>query len=130
LCSAPAMRDCPDGFSIYGGVFLIDVGSTQQIIESADPVPPVSVAFEHDAVFAGFGCTAVVLSKKVNQQFALFSVNAGVHEKFARLFVKIVQKQYRIIAPVVPESENAGIADFQHSKISPANSPEPLYAFE
>jgi hypothetical protein len=31
-------------------IALIDVGSTQQIIESANPVPSVTVAFEHDPV--------------------------------------------------------------------------------
>ena len=69
---------------------MIDVGSTQQIIESADPIPPVSTAFEHDAVFAGLVGPAVVLSKKVNQQFALVPVNAWVHHNFAGLFVEIV----------------------------------------
>ena len=72
------------------GILLIDVGSTQQIVESADPVPSISIAFEHNAVFAGFVSPAVVLSKKVNQQFALFAINARVQENFARLFVKIV----------------------------------------
>ena len=81
-------------FSICAGILLIDVGSTQQIIESADPVPSVTVAFEHDAVFTGLVCPAVILSKKVNQQFALFLVNARIHENFSRLFVKIVQKQH------------------------------------
>jgi hypothetical protein len=108
-------------FSNYVVIALVDVGSTQQVIESADPVPSVTVAFEHDPVFARFVCPAVILSEKVHQQFALFSINARVHEDFARLFVKIVQKQYRIISPVVPQSENAGIADFQHGKIAPAN---------
>jgi 4-hydroxy-tetrahydrodipicolinate synthase len=80
----------PRRFSIYRGILLIDVGSTQQIIESADPIPPVTIAFKHDAVFAGFVSSAVVLSEKVNQEFALFAINAGIHENFARLFVKIV----------------------------------------
>jgi hypothetical protein len=78
------------GFSICVRILLIDVCSTQQIVESADPVPPVTVAFQHDAVFAGFVSATVVLSEKVNQQFALFSTNARVYENFARLFVEIV----------------------------------------
>jgi hypothetical protein len=32
------------GFSTCVGITLIDVGSTQQIVESADPVPSVTIA--------------------------------------------------------------------------------------
>ena len=74
---------------MYIGILLIDVSSTQQIVESADAVPPVSIAFEHNPVFTGLSPT-VVLRKKVNEQFALFAINARIHENFARLFVKIV----------------------------------------
>ena len=77
-------------FISHTGIFLIDVGSTQQIVESADPVPPVTIAFEHNAVFTGLVSSTVVFRKKINQQFALFTINARVHENFARLFVKIV----------------------------------------
>jgi hypothetical protein len=69
---------------------LIDVGSTQQIVEPADAVPPVSIAFEHNPVFTGLVSPTVVLRKKINQQFALFAINARIHENFPRLFVKIV----------------------------------------
>jgi hypothetical protein len=61
-----------------------------KIVQSADPVPPVTIAFQHDAVFAGFVSPTVVLSKKINQQSAVFATNARIHENFARLFVKIV----------------------------------------
>jgi hypothetical protein len=78
------------GFSICAGILLIDVASTQQIVESTNPVPSVTIAFQHNPVFAGFVSATVILSKKINQQFALFSTNARVYENFARLFVKIV----------------------------------------
>jgi hypothetical protein len=65
-------------------ILLIDVGSTQQIVESTDPVPPISIAFQHNAVFAGFVSPTVVLSKKINQQFALFATNARIHENVAQ----------------------------------------------
>jgi hypothetical protein len=65
-------------------ILLIDVGSTQQIVKSTDPVPPISIAFQHNAVFAGFVSPTVVLSKKINQQFALFATNARIHENFAQ----------------------------------------------
>jgi hypothetical protein len=66
-------RQCPGGFSLLRLFFnphwflLIDVGSTQQIVESADPVPPVTIAFQHNAVLAGFVGPTVVLSEKINQ---------------------------------------------------------------
>jgi hypothetical protein len=63
---------------------LVDIGSTQQIIESANAVPSVTVAFQHNAVFAGFVSPTVVLSKKINQQFALFATNARIHENVAQ----------------------------------------------
>ena len=75
---------------MYIGTILIDVGSTQQIVESADSVPPVSITFQHNAVFSGLVSPTVVLRKKVNQQLALFAINAWIHENFARLFVKIM----------------------------------------
>ena len=71
-------------------IALVDVGSTQQIIESADPVPSVAVAFQHDAVFAGVVSPAVVLSKQVHEQFAVFARHARVQHNFSRLFVEIV----------------------------------------
>jgi hypothetical protein len=69
---------------------LIDISSALQIVESVDPVPAVTTAFQHNAVFAGFVSATVVLSKKINQQLALCSIHARIHENFARLFVKIV----------------------------------------
>jgi len=69
---------------------LIDVGPTQQIVESADPVPSVTIAFPDNAVFAGFVSPTVVLSKKINQQLGLCPIHARIHENFTRLFVKIV----------------------------------------
>ena len=71
-------------------VGVVDVGSAQQIIESANAVPSVTVTFQHDAVFAGVVRPAVVLSKKVNEQFTVFSLNLRVYENFTRLFVEIV----------------------------------------
>ena len=78
------------GFSTGVGIALIDVGPTQQIVESADPVPSVTIAFQDNAVFAGFVSPTVVLSKKINQQLPLCSVDARIHENLTRLFVKIV----------------------------------------
>src|SRR6478735_6641467 len=72
------------------GIALIDVGPAQQIVESTDPVPSVTVAFQNDAVFAGFVSPTVVLSEKINQQLALCLVHARIYEYFTRLFVKIV----------------------------------------
>jgi hypothetical protein len=48
-------------------ITLIDVGSTQQIVESADPVPSVTIAFQHNAVLAGF-------DKKESRSTAIFDV--------------------------------------------------------
>ena len=75
---------------MYASLLLIDVGSAQKIIKSANAVPSVTVTFQHDAVFAGVVRPAVVLSKKVNQQFAVFAWHARVHKNFSRLFVEIV----------------------------------------
>jgi len=69
---------------------LIDVGPTQEIVESTDPVPSVTIAFQYNAVFAGFVSPAVILSKKINQQLALSATHARIHQNFTRLFVKIV----------------------------------------
>jgi hypothetical protein len=69
---------------------LIDVGPAQQIVESTDSVPSVTVAFQDDAVFPGLVSPTVVLSEKINQQLALRPVHARIHEYFTRLFVKIV----------------------------------------
>ena len=63
--TAAAAHEWLGGFSICGSILLIDFGSTQQIVESTDPVPPISIAFQHNAVFAGFVSPTVVLSKKI-----------------------------------------------------------------
>jgi hypothetical protein len=56
----------PRRLSTYVGTVLIDVGSTQQVVESTDSIPPVSIAFEHDPVFTGLVSPTVVLRKKIN----------------------------------------------------------------
>ena len=71
-------------------VGVVDVGSAQQIIESANAVPSVTVTFQHNAVFAGFVSPTVVLSKEINEQFAMFARHARVHHNFSRLLVEIV----------------------------------------
>jgi hypothetical protein len=38
------------------------VGSAQQIIESANPVPSVAIAFQHNAVFIGLVSPTVTVS--------------------------------------------------------------------
>jgi hypothetical protein len=77
-------------FSIWLGILLIDVRSPQQIIESADPVPSVTIALQHNAMLTGFVRTTVILCEKINEEFALFAIDSRVHENFARLFVKIM----------------------------------------
>ena len=72
------------------GIALIDVGPAQQIVESTDPVPSVTVAFQDYAVFPGLVSPTVVLGKKINQQLALCPVDTWIHENFSRLFVKVV----------------------------------------
>ena len=69
---------------------MIDVGPAQQIVEPTYPVPSVTVAFQDDAVFAGFVSPTVVLSKKINQRFAFCAIHAWIQKNFTRLFVKIV----------------------------------------
>ena len=83
---APAFLAC----SIGVGITLVDVGPTQQIVESADPVPSVSIAFQDNAVFARFVSATVVLSQKINQQLALCPIQALIQQNFTRLVVKIV----------------------------------------
>ena len=56
---------------------MIDISSAQQIVESADPVPSVAVAFQDNPVFAGFVSATVVLSKKIDQQLALCQSEIG-----------------------------------------------------
>ena len=46
------------GFSTGVGVTLIDVGPTRQIVESADAVPPVTIAFQHNAATKGIESSA------------------------------------------------------------------------
>ena len=48
------------------------------------------MAFQDNAVFAGFVSATVVLSKKINQQLALCPIHARIQENFTRLVVKIV----------------------------------------
>src|SRR6266566_2842191 len=74
-------------FSTCVGITLIDVGPTQQIVESPDPVPSVTIAFQHNAVLAGFVSPAVVLSKEINQQLAMCTIHARIQENFTRLFM-------------------------------------------
>ena len=62
--------------SIAVGITIVDVGATQQIVESADPVPSVTVAFQDYAVLPGLVSPTVVLSKKINQQLALCTIYA------------------------------------------------------
>ena len=69
---------------------LIDLRSTQQIVQSAHAVPSVTVSFQHDAVFTDFVSLAVVVGKKVDQQLAVLATHAGIDKNFTWLFVKIV----------------------------------------
>jgi hypothetical protein len=90
IAASPRVSRLRFGFSTCVSIALINIDSTQQIVESADPVPSVTIAFQHNAMFAGFVSPTVVLGKKINQQFAVFTTHARIHQNFARLFVKIV----------------------------------------
>ncbi len=54
----------------------VDFGSAQKIIEAADAVPPVSIAFDHKAMAAALVGAAVVFRQKVDQQLAMLGVLA------------------------------------------------------
>src|SRR5437762_2550192 len=73
----PEVRAAYEKAMATGDASACDVGPTQQIIESADPVPSVAVAFQDNPVFAGFVSATVVLSKKIDQQLALCQSEIG-----------------------------------------------------
>jgi hypothetical protein len=64
IAASQGSAACVSGFSTCVSIALINIGSTQQIVESADPVPSVTIAFQDNAVFAGIRWPTVVLSKE------------------------------------------------------------------
>jgi hypothetical protein len=65
---------------MIGLVFGVDVAALQQIIQSSDTVPAISVAFDHEPVLATLVGPAVVLGKQIDQKPAGRAFYADIKE--------------------------------------------------
>jgi Domain of unknown function (DUF3459) len=73
LCGDEAWSyDCNDPV-LFGmiGVHTVDVASFEQIVQSANAVPTITVGLQHQGVFAPIVGFAVVFRQKVDQVFSL-----------------------------------------------------------
>src|ERR1035437_4587178 len=103
------------------GVHTIDVASFEQIVQSANAVPTITVSLQHQGVFAPIVGFAVVFRQKVYQVLSLVSGKSNRERSLARLFVEIVQEQHRVIPPIVANSQNGGISARDHTDVTPAD---------
>src|SRR5580704_18427410 len=81
----------------------IDVAALEEIIEPADAVPAISIAFHHQPVAAAFVGAAVILAQKIDQQLAGFAGQPDRKRDLARLLIEIVHQQHRIVPPVITD---------------------------
>ena len=80
----------------------------EEIVEPADPVPPVAISFKNDPMFAvGFG-TAVFADDKIDETFA--ALDSNIQSDTLWFFIKIVQGHDGIRTPVIAHAENIRVA--------------------
>src|SRR5579871_735692 len=100
---------------------VIDVAASEQIIEPADAIPAIAVAFHQHLVPAAIVGAAVVLVEQIDQQLAGLAAYAARKRQLARRLIEIMHEQYGVIAPVVADDEDRGIARSDDGKIAPAD---------
>ena len=94
---------------LAGGIG-IDVAALQQIVEAADAIPAIAVAFQQQRVPAALVGVAVIFGQQIDQKLAGLAGKPDRKRKLARLLVEIVHEQHRIVAPVVADDQHGGIA--------------------
>src|ERR1700686_666007 len=73
------------GFACRVGV---DVGAFEQIVETADAIPAISVGFEQQRVLAGLIGLAVVFRQQVDQKLAGVAGETGCKRVIPRLLIE------------------------------------------
>src|SRR5258705_12203205 len=101
---------------LAGGIG-IDVAAFQEVVEAADPIPSVAVAFQHQRVSVPLISVAVILGQQIDQKLAGLAGKPGSKRKLPWLLVEIMHEQNRIIAPVVADDQLGGVADRDHLEV-------------
>src|SRR5207302_8390614 len=109
-------RICPPygSLSFAAVPFFLEFGALEQIVETADAVPAIAVAFEIDAMFPAVSRGAVIGSQKIDKLLPVTPFESGGECQLARLIGEVVQEQDRIVAPVVAQSKNAVVSDIEN----------------
>src|SRR5262245_32882618 len=100
---------------------VVDLAAAKQVVQPADPVPAIPVAFDHHAMAAAVVGTAVILGQEVDQQLAVLRLDPDGETDLARLGVEVVHEQNRVVAPVVAQDQDRRIARRDDGEIAPAD---------
>src|SRR5262249_54583311 len=94
--------------------------SLEQVIQPAHAIPAIAIGLQANTMLAILADPAVILAQQIDQQ-----ISGAVFEAFRELdlawfFRKIVKKQNRIVAPVVPDPEHRPVAGLKDFEFAPA----------
>src|SRR5215510_277823 len=100
----------------------VDLAAAEQVVQSADTIPAISVGLYDETVFAVFSGAAVLLAQQIDQQRALFLVIQPYCEgDFVRLGVEVVDEQHRVVAPVISHQEDRGLRSPDNGEVTPTH---------
>ena len=78
----------------------------EQVIETANAVPSVTIWFEQDAMFVTVHRLTVIFRKKIDQRTGLLLATVDRKAHLSRHRTKVMNKKHRVIAPVIAHDEH------------------------
>ena len=96
----------------------------EEIVEPADPVPPVAIGFDHQPVLPALVGMTVILGQKVDQHHPVLGILPVQPDRkcdLMRLGIEVVNEQHPIVAPIVSHHQHGRIVARYDSEIAPAN---------
>src|SRR5262245_57305512 len=96
-----------------------DVGAPQKIVEPAHAVPTIAVALDDQMMLSIIARPAVLGSQQIDKNVAMLSPRCRSEGDLVRLSIKVMDKQHRVVAPVVPHHQERGVAHRNDREIAP-----------
>src|SRR5437879_3912176 len=75
----------------------VDLAAPQEIVQPADPIPPITIGLDHEAMLAALVGAAVILGQEIDQELAVFGilfVQADGESDLMRLCIEVVNEEH------------------------------------
>src|SRR6185437_7607075 len=100
----------------------LNVGAAQDVVQSTDSEPAVSIRFKHDGVAPVLVCVTVIVRQQIDQLAAITGVVCSQAKADLAWFRhEVMQEEHGIVAPLILHGQYAGSPEQNEGEVPPSD---------